>query len=228
MDTPHPPPESVARLIGVALGWILFSLFTAIVAERAIPQLVPWIDPVGVRRMLGVGFVTLLVASAIRAKIVGNGNLQVGVGNYPIAAPALIIVLGIAEVAFVVTGIEVQYASHPDLFSDVPPLDLASPGSSAVLTINYIVLAPLAEELFFRGWLWTGLRKHLSPLSTAAITSVLWIGAHGNFSLGLIMHSVVLSFARHSGNSVRASFALHAIYIGSLLISTWLVANHLI
>jgi membrane protease YdiL (CAAX protease family) len=232
VDTPHLPPESVAWLIVSAVGWMLLSIFTAFVAELAllgvangVPQWKPWIDADAAI----MGIALLLVASVIEGQNVGNGNLQAGLGNYSIAGRQLIIVLGIAEVAIAVVANEAQYVSRSDLFSQNPLPDLASPGSSALLVIHYVLLGPLAEELFFRGWLWTGLRKRSSPLATATITSVLWIGMHLlPVHFGLITNAVVFSYARHVGNSVRASLALHAIYNGSFMISTWLVAHQVL
>ncbi|MEK9968309.1 MAG: type II CAAX endopeptidase family protein, partial [Ferrovibrio sp.] len=40
------------------------------------------------------------------------------------------------------------------------------------------LLGPVAEELFFRGWLWTALRRRWSVLPTAIVTSTLWLAMH--------------------------------------------------
>jgi hypothetical protein len=73
--------------------------------------------------------------------------------------------------------------------------------------------APIAEELFFRGWLWTGLRRTVSPVPTALITSALWLACHLTnglrYPLALLPAAAILSLARHYGGSVRASIALH-------------------
>src|SRR5438128_859238 len=41
-----------------------------------------------------------------------------------------------------------------------------------------VVLAPLAEELFYRGWLWTGLRQHWRAFPTALLSCSLWLLSH--------------------------------------------------
>jgi membrane protease YdiL (CAAX protease family) len=80
----------------------------------------------------------------------------------------------------------------------------------------FIILAPLAEELFFRGWLWTGLRKHWGVLPTGLVTAVLWLLPHLGRGIGavvlLLFPALILTIARQVGKSVRATIFIHAIY----------------
>jgi membrane protease YdiL (CAAX protease family) len=86
--------------------------------------------------------------------------------------------------------------------------------------ISLIILTPLAEEIMFRGFIYKTLRKSLSVLVAALITSLLfgaghlfegggkgllWIGALQTFSL-----SVVLVFLRQKTSSLWAGITLHA------------------
>ena len=112
-------------------------------------------------------------------------------------------------------------------------MNFANPGASIYLLFKYAILAPLAEEVFFRGWLWTGLRKRpLSALGTAMVTGGLWLGLHAavrvDLPLGILPSAIILSLARHFGESVRASIALHAVYNCVLLASVWLLTNGLL
>jgi membrane protease YdiL (CAAX protease family) len=72
-----------------------------------------------------------------------------------------------------------------------------------------VVFIPLAEELFFRGWLWTGLRRYWGALPTAVVTSALFLAIHFPSLVPIIPSTVALATARHLGGSVRASIAVH-------------------
>jgi membrane protease YdiL (CAAX protease family) len=84
----------------------------------------------------------------------------------------------------------------------------------AAIHIAFLALAaPLAEELFFRGWLWSALGKSWSPARTLTWTSGLWLAMHaldGTWrSVILLPTGIILGLARHYGDSVRASLLLH-------------------
>ena len=128
-------PESARRLIVVAVGWILLA--------KAAGQLLGGIEG-------GFGFaIVLLYAVSIRGRIVGGGDRRLGLGVAPIARLPIIIGLSTIVVLYATLLDFIVYKYRPDLFfqSSSVPLWLTL-FDSLVL----IVLAPLAEELFF-SWL---------------------------------------------------------------------------
>jgi membrane protease YdiL (CAAX protease family) len=161
---------------------------------------------------LGLGIV-LLYASSIRGRIVGGGDRRLGLGAAPIARLPIIVGLS-TVVALYATLIDLAvYEYRPDLFfqSSSVPLWLTLFDSLVI-----IVLAPLAEELFFRGWLWTGLRKHWGVLPTGLMTAVMWLLPHLERGIGyvalLFFPALILTIARQVGSSVRATILIHAIF----------------
>ena len=162
--------------------------------------------------VFGVGIV-LLYADSIRGRIVGGGDRRLGLGVAPIARLPIIIGLSSVVVLYAALLDFAIYKYRPDLFfqSSSVPLWLAL-FDSLVL----IVLAPLAEELFFRGWLWTGLRKHWGVLPTGLVTAVMWLLPHLERGVGtvvlLLFPALILTIARQVGKSVRATIFIHAIY----------------
>jgi membrane protease YdiL (CAAX protease family) len=78
-----------------------------------------------------------------------------------------------------------------------------------------VPVAPIAEELFFRGWLWTALRRSWGVWPTAVCTAGMWLAVHALDAparvLMLLPMAVLLSLARYYGNSVRASLAVHIV-----------------
>ena len=103
--------------------------------------------------------------------------------------------------------------------------DTAIQGVALVLVfISLVILPPLAEEIVFRGFLFTGLRKVLPFASTTLIVSALfgaphllggadvdflWVAAIDTFIL-----SLVLTYLREKTGNLWPSIGLHAIKNG--------------
>jgi membrane protease YdiL (CAAX protease family) len=157
--------------------------------------------------------VVLLYAASRWGRIVGGGDRRLGLGVAPIARLPIIIGLSTVVVLYAALLDFSVYKYRPDLFfqSSSLPLWLALFESLII-----IVLAPLAEELFFRGWLWTGLRKHWGVLPTGLVTAVLWLLPHLGRGIGIVVlllfPALILTIARQVGKSVRATISIHAIY----------------
>lgn len=67
-----------------------------------------------------------------------------------------------------------------------PDLVWASPSVLAISLLEYVVLAPIFEELAFRGLLFATLRRRLSFLPAALASAVIFAAAHGYGLIGFI------------------------------------------
>ncbi len=162
----------------------------------------------------------LLLAARWEARRSGDGDRGRGWAAGPIERPGLITGLAALQGCYILLLLgSVLLLLRRGGIEGLPRFDPAasSPGLAlGVLQIALmVVLAPVAEELFFRGWLWTALRKSWRPVPTALVTSVLWLLVHwpeGWFRpVVLIPTAILLSLARHKGGSVRASLLLHVV-----------------
>ncbi|MBL4621696.1 MAG: CPBP family intramembrane metalloprotease [Immundisolibacteraceae bacterium] len=95
--------------------------------------------------------------------------------------------------------------------------------------IAVAIIAPLAEELFFRGFLFVGLRNSRCGASGAIIiTALLWSGTHVQYDLyekvEIFLLGVIFGWLRHQFNSVLVPFFGHVAM--NLLVLT-LLAQHL-
>jgi len=224
-------PESSRRLIVVAVGWLLLAEAVAFAVRRfatgfvrgatkgasqleITPTMRHFLVMVGA---FGLGIV-LLYAASIRGRIVGGGDRRLGLGVAPIARLPIIIGLSTVVVLYAALIVFAVYKYRQDLFfqSSSVPLWLTLFDSLVI-----IILAPLAEELFFRGWLWTGLRKHWGVLPTGLVTAAMWLLLHLDRGIGyrgigyvmlLLFPALILTVARQVGKSVRATIAIHAIF----------------
>jgi membrane protease YdiL (CAAX protease family) len=235
-------PESTRRLIIVAVGWFLLAEAVPVAVSffrgfatgfvrgltKGASQLE--IPPTLSHVLVTVGVfglsIVLLYAASIRGRIVGGGDRRLGLGVAPIARLPIIIGLSAVVVLYAALLEFVAYKYRPDLFfqSSSVPLWLTL-FDSLVL----IILAPLAEELFFRGWLWTGLRKHWGVLPTGLVTAVMWLLPHLERGIGYVMlllfPALILTVARHVAKSVRATIPIHAIYNLTIYIFVKLYQN---
>jgi membrane protease YdiL (CAAX protease family) len=168
----------------------------------------------------------LLIGVRKRSAIVGDGNRRVGVDDQPIRRWWLMVVLAL------LTAIWAFFAGA--VWNGVAPQWIASwrqasPWTVAAFAVESVALAPLAEELFFRGWLWTGLRRHWRVFPTALLTCGFWLVIHIErgllLPLFLLPTAIILGFARHFCG-IRAAIILHAIYnSGALVILLLLLAS---
>ena len=93
------------------------------------------------------------------------------------------------------------------------------PKSPAAVIVSFLliaVLAPLAEELLFRGWLYTGLRSRYSFAVALSITSLVFSLDHWErtllYATAVLPIGVVLGYLRERTGSVRATALFHGLY----------------
>ncbi|MCR5640915.1 MAG: CPBP family intramembrane metalloprotease [Lachnospiraceae bacterium] len=101
------------------------------------------------------------------------------------------------------------------------------------MIIYTVVLAPIAEELCFRGVTYTYLRRGVSMWSAIIIQAILFAGFHGNFFqasytlvFGLFVgyiyaksENILLTIGLHMGYNFIAMFGAQYIYLGNHAIS---------
>ncbi len=102
-----------------------------------------------------------------------------------------------------------------------------------LMAVFGITLAPLMEELFFRGFLYPSLNRKLGLALSLVITSLAFALlhaaqlAHAWAPLFLIfVVGLVLTYTRARTKSVASSFLLHAGYNSTLFILMWLATDH--
>jgi membrane protease YdiL (CAAX protease family) len=162
----------------------------------------------------------LYLVAVRKARLLGGGDVRRGLGFGPIARPGLVAMFGallIVIVTLYLTASAVSPAFRA-FFSGTQPTPL--PHESLAGNILFgafwliaVLCAPVVEELYFRGWLWTGLRQTLSPAATSVITGGLWLLCHLDEGLtrplALLPAAIILSVVRHRSGSVRATIAVH-------------------
>lgn len=233
IDTParHLPrlaPEPAWRLIAWALAWQVAAACASVAGGILSGLVVAFLLSGG--RFVPLNEPALLVGSTVclqavllwaawrRSRIAGEGSRAAGLGwvavrrRWLVAALAVVLVVNLAGLLLLLryAGVEIPHTGTMDLMQKLS--EMGRPAQVAMVLL-LAAGAPIAEELFFRGWLWTALRRRWAVLPVMGCTSLLWLMAHlldgVTRPLFLIPAAIVLSLARHYCGSVRASIVLH-------------------
>ena len=105
--------------------------------------------------------------------------------------------------------------------------------SAYLLAAFGISLAPLLEEMFFRGMLYPLLRRAFGLMTAVALTAAAFAAIHGaqlGYAWGPILSifvvGVVFTIIRARTNSVAASFLAHCGYNFALFAALWIASDH--
>jgi len=232
-------------LLSVALGWLVLSgLGAGVLAVLVVGGLnrLGWLawrdfDADVVALTLPVQQGLMVFGSVRRGWRVGAGDLRAGLGWLPVRRRWLVaalvgcaLLLNAAQV-----GLSAVLPGVHD-FLERASTGMAGPsvgsGAHALWFVATVVVgAPVAEEMFFRGWLWVGLRQRWGAWGTGLSTGAMFLLSHGiggewRLLVALAPVAVMLSLAREFGGSVRASLAVHLVNNGVVaagLALAWLV-----
>ncbi len=218
--------------LGLALIWLIVAFMLATISATAtffLRQLAgdrfnegvssPWLYLVS----LVVFSLVLLGVSLHMARVLGNGDAAAALGQKNLRRPWLILAITVAMMvaAEAVTWLFERSETralhhllfeHPEIWG-VPIRRWLFPVCLGLVTI---IVAPVAEELFFRGWLWEELRRSWGRPAVALATGLLFLLAHGMGGFVILVCAVPgavgLSFVRAMDGSVRASLLCHVLY----------------
>jgi len=116
----------------------------------------------------------------------------------------------------------------------LPIEDLFTNRANAYLMALFgLTLAPLLEELFFRGLLYPVLRRRTGLIAAVLLTAVGFAAIH-SVQLGyawapilsIFVVGVVFTVVRERWNSVASSFLLHCGYNFALFALLWMASDH--
>ena len=226
------PSESPARSLFIALVWVLGGIAASFAAGFVVGFVIGfhngavrnnptriWSLPPADLALLGtvVSDVVLLRAAWGRARVIGGGDVVAGLGAGPFKRPGLLAILALVDVSFIaglaVLPLHWVTPPHAGIVTLAGSAANAAPVVQGATLVCIILLSPAWEELFFRGWLWTALRRHWRPFPVMLATAVPWLLLHMLDGLSrplfLIPAAIMFSLARHYCGSVRASLTLH-------------------
>ena len=138
--------------------------------------------------------------------------------------------IGGAVLAVIVEGL----SSYLPIPKSLPMDNYFHNASSAYLLAAFgLSLAPLMEELFFRGMLYPLMRRAFGLTIAVALTAAAFAAIHGA-QLGyawapilpIFVVGIVFTITRVRTNSVAASFMMHCGYNFALFTALWVASDH--
>jgi membrane protease YdiL (CAAX protease family) len=89
-----------------------------------------------------------------------------------------------------------------------------SPAGAVLLALVAVVCAPVTEELLFRGWIYTDLRRHFGFVTTLVATSAVFAWLHYEtthlYALAVFPIGLALGTMREISGSVKPPIVFHA------------------
>lgn len=101
---------------------------------------------------------------------------------------------------------------------------LGDPSSALLAAVSLVLLAPFAEELFFRGYVFRYLLQEAPRWVAYGVTSLLFAGAH-LYPAGLalyILYGLVFAWLTERTGSIVPAFAAHALINGAAIVANLL------
>jgi membrane protease YdiL (CAAX protease family) len=121
------------------------------------------------------------------------------------------LLIGIYVVNAVYSVVLAQYGLQPQ--SDMSPVFEALP-SPWPLFFVIVIVAPIAEEIFFRGFVFTGLRSRFGWGAAAAISAAMFAVFHLEltFFIPAFLLGFLFAYVYHRSNSIWPGIILHVIF----------------
>ena len=134
---------------------------------------------------------------------------------------ALGVPLFLAAIAVAYVSEKIFGPTNTDVISrSVTKLSSVGPGLIALLVITLVVLAPVCEEIFFRGYLYPALRNRMSKNPAMILNGLLFAAAHFEL-IGFLPRFLLgwgLCYIYERNRTLTGSIAGHALYNGLILL----------
>lgn len=118
-------------------------------------------------------------------------------------------------------GYRSVYHKSPSIPPGLGPTDPGSnPGLWFLFVVAIVVLAPVAEEIFFRGYLYPSLRNKLGIFFAVLVNGILFSAAHFDL-LGFLPRFILgcgLALIYERSRNISGPICAHALYNGTLII----------
>lgn len=179
-----------------------------------------------VSTILGTGFIILFI------KIHKGASIRDYLGLKSISKKTFLVLLAIIIGLFALSYVLDLVLQIPqDTGFTVDALKTTS--CPVLLWISVVVLAPLFEESFFRGFVFVGLKQtRIGAIGTIALTSAVWAMLHIQYNIygmgTILVLGIVFGIVRLKTGSLWSTLFLHSIWNTIAMVSTTLYINGVI
>lgn len=225
-NIPEKKPVSwrIMDIVRVAII-VMFSGYMLGVAGPLILKLLHFNMDVNFRMMLGTFFMDITAGAAIlyfvlikyKEKLSSLGitlksfykNVLSGIAAYIFTLPLLIIALVLSVLFLDVIGYKLPPQPVFDMFFEERRNNVI-----LFLTIFVSILGPLIEEIFFRGFLYSAVRKRAGALLGMLLSGVLFSVLHANIAgfIPIMILGILMAFLYETTGSLIAPIAVHILH----------------
>lgn len=213
------------------LGLLIFAVFLAVQAVVVVGAglITVWFNPgaddaVVTRRLVGDG--DILALATVATALVGVTLIRLLIGAYrhplrttylgliPVPVRTLFVWLVMGLLFALLCDLLSQWAGRPSV-PDFMIQTYTSANLKPLLWVALIVAAPIFEEIFFRGFLYTGFAaSRLGPYGAIALIALIWSVIHlqyDPFDMGIIfLIGLLFGLARLRSGSLYPPLLMHA------------------
>lgn len=132
----------------------------------------------------------------------------------PIPVKGILPVIALAACFNVITSVVISYIPWPESWMESYMASSSAIDNSVIAWITAVVMAPVLEEIVFRGLMYTRLKKGLPIIAAAIITSLTFGTVHGTiiWAVYTFIFSLVLIWVFERFQSLTACILLHMAY----------------
>jgi membrane protease YdiL (CAAX protease family) len=145
-------------------------------------------------------------------------NVILGIVTYCLAAPLVALIMGLSIRSFKPTPHQIEQIIRRS----------PTPGYFVAATICAVVIAPLQEELVFRGMLLPWLRRFLGARWAIVLSASVFASLHSDAwpaPIPLFVFALFLGYLAHHTNSLLGPITLHAIFNGVSMIMLFVLVH---
>ena len=225
-------------MLDVARVVVLFFFFgyTLVVMESFLIGVFPLIKDDNFRMMFNTSILDVLVIALIihfvadrhKESLAKLGitlkcfkrNVFYGVAGYVAAIPVLALVLAVTTIIMNLTKYMPEKQPIVELF--LKEKDATFLFYSSVFTA---IIGPFAEELFFRGFMYSAVKKYTGVFWAMAATSVLFAALHSNLAgfAPIMVLGILLAYLYEKTGSLVPSITVHIIHNLSMVFFVFLI-----
>lgn len=167
--------------------------------------------------LVAFGFLWLIIRLGKKAKLTEY------LGFHPLKTKTLLWVLGISALFCLAIDL-LTYSLGKDIVNQFEIEVYSTYGNLALLILGINLVGPLFEEIYFRGFLFEGLRNsRLGNIGAALLTAAAWAGLHAQYNVyeisTLFVAGLLLAYLRLKTGSLWGCILFH------LLNNSWSTAE---
>jgi len=153
-------------------------------------------------------------------------EFAIGVVGYLMALPFFGISIVITAVIVAILKIDPSTSAHP-IFPML--MQKKNPETLLIVAMLAVIMAPLVEEIMFRGCLYSWFRSWTGRIGAILMSSILFASIHPQGAIAILILATVgaaLAFLREWRGSIYASMIMHAcVNAGTLVMAYFLFYN---